>query len=855
MEQALTDIGMRDRLKAHGLRHAKTFTWDRSAALALKAIQRFAPVSEVLTNRLDFTNGGDTRVVATALFGLKTLRILVLKLDHLGDFILALPAITKLRSRYPQAKIDAMVGSWSVSLAETLNIFQHVYSFDYFRQKSSESASANDEALKKCVAKLGQYDIAIDLRRQRDTRFILDQVPATLKAGYETFNPFLDARLGVKLPSVTDYLFEANGLSETSAAIQMTRLVDALPSAVTDGVAYPSLADGREPATNSIAVFPKAGNAVKEWSRDNYIALIERLSTNSDVEHINVYFANAKEHADYKLPAISKVNAHVGLSMPELVESLSNNVICVANNSFGVHVGGYLGLLVIGIYGGHETVAEWAPVFNNSYVVYQPVPCTPCHIAQPADCPFGLRCLVDIKLGTVFQKVEEALDAIVRQRKAKAPLRDARITTIHGDTPLKQRLISALVPLNLKKLSNPDKFVLSRAIANNHPRSTQRQLFVDISELVQRDAKSGIQRVVRSVLRNLIDEPPPGFLIVPVYASMHEEGYRQARNFMSNFLGQSLSDALVDEPIFYLSGDQFLGLDLNPHIAVRQALALRKMRAKGVRVQFVIYDLLCAQLPQHFVPGSEEPFVAWLDLVARMDGVLCISAAVGVEFRAWLASRPIRPCAEFSVTHFHLGADIQSSVPSRGLSDAEGAFLRTLHGQRNFLMVGTLEPRKAHRQVLEAFERLWAEELPINLLIVGKKGWLVDELAQRLQQHPLAGKRLFWLPSASDEMLERVYAVSTCLVCASEGEGFGLPLIEAAQHNLPIIVRDLPVFKEVAGPHAYYFTGLCADVLAQTVQSWISLYTEGRHPTSGAISRLTWQQSTQQLVAALQLTR
>jgi glycosyltransferase involved in cell wall biosynthesis len=237
-----------------------------------------------------------------------------------------------------------------------------------------------------------------------------------------------------------------------------------------------------------------------------------------------------------------------------------------------------------------------------------------------------------------------------------------------------------------------------------------------------------------------------------------------------------------------------------------------------------------------------------------MDGVLCISAAVAAEFLAWIGAQGPSTCAEFSVGHFHLGADIQSSMPSTGLSETEQAMLRALSGQKNFLMVGTVEPRKAHQQVLEAFEHLWRSETPMNLVIIGKKGWLVDALAQRLQQHPQLGKRLFWLSSASDQMLESVYAVSTCLIFASEGEGFGLPLIEAAQHQLPIIVRDLPVFKEVASVHAYYFTGSTALELAQAIEAWSTLYEQGSHPTSGAMPRLTWQQSTQQLVAALQLT-
>ena len=64
----------------------------------------------------------------------------------------------------------------------------------------------------------------------------------------------------------------------------------------------------------------------------------------------------------------------------------------------------------------------------------------------------------------------------------------------------------------------------------------------------------------------------------------------------------------------------------------------------------------------------------------------------------------------------------------------------------------------------------------------------------------------------------------SCLISPSEGEGFGLPLIEAAQHATPIIARDIPVFREVAGDHAFYFDGLEASALADAIHQWLALW-------------------------------
>ena len=166
-------------------------------------------------------------------------------------------------------------------------------------------------------------------------------------------------------------------------------------------------------------------------------------------------------------------------------------------------------------------------------------------------------------------------------------------------------------------------------------------------------------------------------------------------------------------------------------------------------------------------------------------------------------------------------------------------------------MVGTIETRKGHAQVVAAFENLWAHGIDANLVIVGRQGWNVDEFINRLRHHPELGRRLFWLEGISDEYLEKIYATCTCLIAASEGEGFGLPLIEAAQHKLPIIARDIPVFREVAGNHAFYFSGKEPTDLAGTVVRWLELHESGKNPDSDGMPWLSWRQSTERLLSII----
>jgi len=393
---------------------------------------------------------------------------------------------------------------------------------------------------------------------------------------------------------------------------------------------------------------------------------------------------------------------------------------------------------------------------------------------------------------------------------------------------------------------------LARAAALSIPSALpRRQLLLDISELVQRDARSGIQRVVRSVLRELLDNPPPGYLVEPVYATV-DQGYRYARTYTLGLLAcpQGLYS---DEPVEFHSGDMFLGLDLQPHVVAAQQAFYRYLRRVGVAVHFVVYDLLPVTLPQAFSPGAADHHNQWLSVVTEGDGAVCISAAVADELRAWTREHGKPRLRPFHVASFHLGADIGSSAPSTGMPAEGTAVLAQLRQRPTFLMVGTLEPRKGHQQALAAFEQLWADGVDANLVIVGKQGWMVEALVERMTGHTERDRRLFWLDGISDEFLEQVYAASACLIAASYGEGFGLPLIEAAQHKLPIVARDIPVFREVAGSHAHYFEGEAPAALAASLKEWMALHAAGQAVRSEAMPWLSWRESTRQLLAALAL--
>jgi glycosyltransferase involved in cell wall biosynthesis/plasmid stability protein len=412
-----------------------------------------------------------------------------------------------------------------------------------------------------------------------------------------------------------------------------------------------------------------------------------------------------------------------------------------------------------------------------------------------------------------------------------APLRFAKYLLAHFPTP-KEWLSSA------------------RSLNRNTPRH-QRHLLVDVSELMQREHRSGVQRVTRSVLKELLRNPPEGYRVEPVYATADRPGYRYARDFTLRFLDCPVGFLRDDEPVELQQGDAFLGLDFHYTIPT-QIDFFADMRRTGMKIYFVLYDLLPILFPQAFPFGFAALHASWVSVLSKhADGVVCISRTVADEFAGWLNANVVPRPRPLQIGWFHLGSDVENSAPTYGLPEQAEETLVSFAARPSFLVVGTIEPRKGHAQTLEAFEWLWRSGHEVNLIIVGKQGWMVETFAQRLRNHPELGKRLFWLEAISDEYLEKSYAACACLIAASQGEGFGLPLIEAARHKLPILARDIPAFREVAGEHASYFSGKEPGDLANALKNWLALRAENRHPKSDNMPWLTWAQSVEQLKGVL----
>ncbi len=837
---AIENTEFNRKLKEHSLVQASKFSWDKSAKIAIEFLERVQKNKIFLKNRY-------TNIVKTSIFNKKILNILIVKLDHMGDFILSIPAISKIRARYPYAKLDVVVGSWNVEIAESLKFFEEIFIFDFFKQKSFESAELENESFMTLIEKLNKkrYDIVIDLRRQSDTRFFIKKLNAKTKIGYSLFDEGIDEDLDLALKACLDVPGDKTKFNVTPVSLQLLRLADVLPEDVNNYLFFPSFSKFNcSKNAGFIAIFPNAGNPVREWGDNRYAELIKLLSNEVWAEEIRV-FSNDDRILEYS--SISdKVKPHIGLGFRELTQVLAECGICISNNSFGAHIASYMGLISLGIYSGHETPEEWGAPFGQSFVIYNKVFCSPCHIPDVESCKNYFKCL-DILPEDVFSVVSYFMNYL----NDKNYCEQAELSIYSGATESErsfENIASDLVEgikYYLKYLPREELVQISNLISFDLRVRKQKRIFIDISELVLRDAKSGIQRVTKNIFKNLLVKVPDGFCVEPICATPESHGYFFAREFAAKEFGASYYDP--DGPIDPVAGDIFLGLDLTLQTTAAQLKNLLFLKQAGVRIFFVVYDLLPITFPDCFVDGTKEAFMKWLETVVQFDGAICISKAVSEELAGLIEKMPMKN-ELFKNTWFHLGSDI--NFFKKNERSADPLLLKDIKFDiPSFLMVGTIEPRKAYEQVINAFEYIWSEGNEVNLIIVGKAGWLMDDFISRISNHPELNRRLFWLQGISDEYLERVYDSSQCLIMASNGEGFGLPIVEAARHKIPIIARDIPVFREIAGESAFYFHNSDEpSVLSEAILKWLEMFHKNTHPKPDGIDILTWSESAEMLL-------
>jgi glycosyltransferase involved in cell wall biosynthesis len=395
--------------------------------------------------------------------------------------------------------------------------------------------------------------------------------------------------------------------------------------------------------------------------------------------------------------------------------------------------------------------------------------------------------------------------------------------------PLQAQLLKVLPVATARRIVHKHVPAPSLAAApgSNLPQRRP-HLFIDVSVFSKHDAGTGIQRVVREVLAQLFQSPTETFTVVPVAATRHN-GYRTAAVVLA---GSADSQPAAGNAVLPVKGDVFLGLDLAAHLLPHHYPELLRWKRAGVSIQLVVYDLLPALRPEWFNPKAVKNFNAWLKALAIFaDRFHCISNTVKAELMHWFQGHYGIELKGQNVNMFPLGSNLAAArVASQPAAlnnsthqPAHQSVLSFAQRQPTALMVGTIEPRKGHAEVIAAFLDIWRQGSAHQLIVVGTPGWKTEAVQHALTDAAATTSKVVWLQDADDGLLAQLYQAASGVIVASKGEGFGLPLIEAADYGKPVLARDIPVFREVARGNVTFFPDVpSSGPTAHALADWLA---------------------------------
>ncbi|WP_211444572.1 glycosyltransferase family 4 protein [Collimonas humicola] len=230
-----------------------------------------------------------------------------------------------------------------------------------------------------------------------------------------------------------------------------------------------------------------------------------------------------------------------------------------------------------------------------------------------------------------------------------------------------------------------------------------------------------------------------------------------------------------------------------------------KLQRQGVSIVSVIYDLIPLTHPQFCDGPLVQVFDRWFEWIANTaNGFIAISGTIRDEVHAEVRRRLGSGQARSRwFDFFHLGSELDQVDAGKAVRPAVQKLFSS--GRSVYLMVSTIEPRKNHAYLLDAFEQLWEEGSDAVLCFIGRIGWKNERLIERVRKHPELKRRLYMFNDLGDAELEHAYSHAKALVFPSFVEGFGLPLVEAMQRGLPVMASDIPVFHEIGGDFISYF--------------------------------------------------
>ena len=179
----------------------------------------------------------------------------------------------------------------------------------------------------------------------------------------------------------------------------------------------------------------------------------------------------------------------------------------------------------------------------------------------------------------------------------------------------------------------------------------------------------------------------------------------------------------------------FLGLDLN-HFLYREHIALlNNLYSEGVRIFPIIYDILPITSEEYFDDNIHKIHKMYFESSIMFGNIISMSKTTSDECKKLSEKVGNINFRKTKAYHCLLGGAGESNLFNKQLDKKVSKDIKLEIFNHCHIVVGTLEPRKGHKDIIDAFEEAWKKGSGEKLLIIGKIGWKIDKTLKKIYKN------------------------------------------------------------------------------------------------------------------------
>lgn len=368
-------------------------------------------------------------------------------------------------------------------------------------------------------------------------------------------------------------------------------------------------------------------------------------------------------------------------------------------------------------------------------------------------------------------------------------------------------------------------------------------IYVDITEFEKGRLNTGIQRILKEFLTYALNDSFFNCKVVTFDDNLTTTRLlenKEVKEFLKDVQNYQFKNTIKID--FFNNKEElkiFFDVDSAWNIVYKRDKLYKKLKENTFYIFTFLHDLIPILCKDIVHDQTAKNFPIFLQAVYDYsDLVLCNSYSTNHDF---LQLKNSFSCKRNIPTRF-LGLGNDFSTPKKTEIKNE---IKILLETKYILFVGTIEPRKNQKEVLEAFESLCDKHQDTNLIFIGKKGWMVNDLITKITTHPLFNKRIFWLLDIDDSVLIEFYKNAFLVTYLSKYEGYGLPIAESLRYSNITITSKNSSMYEVGRDYADYvfynslneLIGLISIYLEDTI-----LYKNKKEYIKNNFKSITWLQ-------------